>query len=75
MEEFVRIWQSSDSPAEVAKKAGYKRSLGATSRAAYLRKLGVKLKRFPTGPHKGPRKSTLAALEAAKKLASKLAGK
>ena len=47
-EEFVKVWQTSESIREVCDKTGLTNG-GANSRALLYRKNGVPLKRFPRG--------------------------
>lgn len=44
-EEFVRLWQSADSPRDVAEKAGIS-VRRATSRACLYRRRGIRLKKM-----------------------------
>lgn len=53
-EEFVKIWQSSETRQEVAEKCGIT-GPACSARAVKLRALGVKLKSFPRGRKKGQR--------------------
>ncbi len=69
-EDFIRIWQASGSVTEVMKAAGYDRPLQAASRAGYMRKKGIPLKKMPrTGGGAKIEYSNLASL--AKELAPK----
>jgi hypothetical protein len=47
-EEFIRLWQRAQSPAELARTTGYRQST-LIVRASRFRKLGVPLRRFPSG--------------------------
>ena len=52
-EEFVTVWQQASSAIEVADKLGMSAGL-ASSKAAYLRRLGVPLKKFRSGARVDP---------------------
>lgn len=45
---FVKVWTESESPAEVAEKLKLPLE-SCSSQAAYLRSVGVNLKKFPRG--------------------------
>ena len=61
-EVFVTAWQMATSPADAARRLGI-RPINASQRASYMRKLGVKLKKFPT-PILRTRKPDIGALNA-----------
>lgn len=48
LENFVRVWQTSESVNEVANKLSISK-LGASVKASHMRKAGVPLKKFRTG--------------------------
>lgn len=62
-ERFVRAWQDAESPAEVGRLFGIT-DKGARSRATYLRKRGVPLKKFPTGNRLGNKRINTSDLSA-----------
>jgi len=72
-EEFVRIWQTSNSVQEVAEKTGYK-STTLSVKANSLRRMGIPLKKYSrnTGggsPRFFPRKEDTDRIDALKLLA------
>jgi hypothetical protein len=52
-EEFIRVWQTSESVVQVADVMGMSK-LGASVKASHLRKAGVPLKKFRTGMGSDP---------------------
>lgn len=48
-EDFIRAWQAGSSPVEIARQLGMTRE-AARSRAKLYRRMGVPLKRYPSGP-------------------------
>lgn len=48
-EDFVKIWQKSETIEDAAKSIGVTNRTVLSVRAAYLRKVGVKLKHMPKG--------------------------
>lgn len=61
LEEFVRVWQTSDSFSEAVERLGVKVS-AASARACSLRKKGVRLKKFHRGYFSGVSVNALNAL-------------
>lgn len=45
-EQFIRVWQTSKTVGEVAKRLGYKHNTTPTSRATDMRRKGVPLQRM-----------------------------